>query len=87
MNEFNAAKVREHLSKSANSEVLLENFEYELETGELRENLRWDAYVGLPSAKRDTKAIRENYLQSLGRGWNGREDNKELSRLLDEAGL
>ena len=97
MNEFNAAKVREHLSKfrpplvsaevAASYEILLENFEYELETGELHENLRWDAYVGLPSAKRDAKVIGENYRQSLGRGWNGREDVKALSRLLDEAGL
>ena len=68
-------------------QTLIENFEYELETGELHENLRWDAYLGLPSAKRDAKVIIDNYRQSLGRGWNGLEDRKALSRLLDEAGL
>ena len=68
-------------------QTLIANFEHDLATGALRENLRWDAYLGLPSALRDATLIREDYRLSLKRDWNGREDAKNLSHLLDEAGL
>lgn len=68
-------------------EAARENFEHDLATGALRANLRWDAYLGLPSAKRDVRVISDRYNESLERGWNGREDASEVSRLLDKAGL